>query len=104
MRPIEIIHSLERLTAAQKMQSQPNLDPHAATGDLNVKKIKDEVELNQSTIQESDELDNIDPDAQKKQSGKSPNEKSESQEEASSTDDSKENDDPDKGHFLDITA
>jgi hypothetical protein len=107
MRPIEIIHSLERLAAARDVQSHPGADPHAADGELTLRKIRDQVELRQNSVPETEEQTAVDPDAENKKgpARKRPEKKPDSKEDSSSgTEHGPGDDDPDRGNIVDIEA
>lgn len=63
MRPIEIIHSIERIDAARELQDALKHDPHRATGNLNMQEIQDTVQIQQHSIQAAEESQPLDPDA-----------------------------------------
>lgn len=63
MRPIEIIHSIERVDAARELQDALKHDPHRSTGDLNMQEIQDTVQIQQHSIQAAEAAEATDPDA-----------------------------------------
>ncbi|EKD28573.1 MAG: hypothetical protein ACD_79C00274G0006 [uncultured bacterium] len=103
MRPIEVIHSIERQELAKELQTQHDTDPFKSTGDLNVKKIHDNHVLENTSAPESEKKDAINPDEKnnnpKQNSSRKSKDKSDKDE-----DEPHKAIEPDKGNVLDIIA
>ena len=105
MRPVEIIHSIDRLNAAQGVQSNHSNDPFNATGALNIKHIKDEAIIENTTVPQTENQNKIDPDEEKKQKqGRRGKKKAQEQKAGEGNESGNVQNDPQKGNNLDIVA
>lgn len=104
MDPLELIHSVERLNAAQDVQSKNLSNIVHSTDTDNVKKIEDEVILHQSQVEQTNEKEALDPDDKGNSAYQNNNKKHAKQNEEEPADNEEVRKDEDKGNILDIEA